>query len=284
MCGPTCRGSTTTKSCRCATESSPSEVILGCPVPSVAWPSRLGPGCISVQARLPVAVKRCKAVVIGPADLGPLCARSHRRTDVTRPMYSSKGCSMRVVRSNNRGANRYQSRLPTTRPPDRGPLDAHGGSTRTAASMALRLRVSMTRVKLDRQIAAGRSCEPPAALELRVRQLTSPRVQQRTAKNLRGVVEYVDRIGYRRDFSAVVINRAAVRAGREGILGLAERLERTAHVNARGMVLARELVTDGATSPLFDRASERSVAQAIWKISDALGPEEHPSRFDAIAG
>jgi hypothetical protein len=143
----------------------------------------------------------------------------------------------------------------------------------TATPLKLTLKVLVTRAKLDQRIIAGRSSPPAAALELRVRQLTSSRAQWRTARNLRSAVKHVDRLGNRPDFSAVVIDRRAVRAGRESILGLAERLERGAPVEARGMALATRFLTDGANSPLFHEAPERTVAQAIWEISDALGPE-----------
>jgi hypothetical protein len=141
----------------------------------------------------------------------------------------------------------------------------------------------MTRNKLDRQIAAGRPSPSAAERELRVRQLTSPRAQRRAAQNFRRTVGYVDRVGSRPNFSAVVTNRGAVRAGRESILGLAERLERAAPVNARGMVLAGRLLTDGTTSPLFYGTPERTVDQAIWEISDALGPEEPEYELDPVA-
>src|ERR1017187_5667867 len=65
------------------------------------------------------------------------------------------------------------------------------------ASLALRLRVLVTRGRLDRQIAVGRTCAPAATLALRARQLSDPRTRQRTAENLRGVVAYVDRLGSR---------------------------------------------------------------------------------------
>jgi hypothetical protein len=141
----------------------------------------------------------------------------------------------------------------------------------------------MTRSRLDRQIAAGNPSPSAAERELRARQLTSPRAQRRAAQNLRRTVRYVDRVGSRPNFSAVVTNRGAVRAGRESILGLAERLETAAPVNARGMVLAGRLLTDGTTSPLFHGTPERTVDQAIWEISDALGPEEPEYELDPVA-
>jgi hypothetical protein len=129
----------------------------------------------------------------------------------------------------------------------------------------------MTRARLDRQIAAGRSGEPATAFDLRVRQLTDARAQRRTAENLRGVVKHVDRLGDRPDYSAVALHRAAVRAGREAILGLAERLDRTAPVNVRGMVLARELVTNGATSPSTTERPSAPWLRRFGKYPTRLG-------------
>jgi len=67
-----------------------------------------------------------------------------------------------------------------------------------------------------------------------------------------------------------MIEPAAVRAGREAILGLAERLQSTTPLSARGVVLARALLTDGR-SPLFNALSERTVIEAAFEVQDALG-------------
>jgi hypothetical protein len=82
--------------------------------------------------------------------------------------------------------------------------------------------------------------------------------------------------------SAVVIDRAAVNAGREAILGLAERLEGSAPATASGMVRARRLLTDGR-SPLYNPDCERTVAEAIWDVVDELGTEPPAIGFDAVA-
>jgi hypothetical protein len=144
-----------------------------------------------------------------------------------------------------------------------------GRSISAGAPLTLRLTVRVNRGRLDRQIAAGCPCESSAALVLRVRQLIQPGTRQRVARDLRGFVKYVDRVGSRPDFSAVVIERAAVRASREAILGLAERFAGPAPVTARGVVLARALMSDGVGSPLFNRHCERTVAEAVWEVADA---------------
>lgn len=87
------------------------------------------------------------------------------------------------------------------------------------AHPALRLRVYLTRGRLDRQIAAAHPGDRTAALALRTRQLTDLRTRRKVARNLRSVVDYVDRLGSRRDFSAVVIDREAVADGRQRYYG-----------------------------------------------------------------
>jgi hypothetical protein len=140
--------------------------------------------------------------------------------------------------------------------------------------------VYTTRGRIDRQIAAGRSCESTAALALRAKQLTQQRTRQRIARHLRGIVKYVDRVGQRRDLSAVVTDRVAVSAGRESILGLAERFEGTEPMNPRGVVLTSRLLTDGCNSPLFNSFCGRTVAQAMWEVSDALEANDPTIGFD----
>jgi hypothetical protein len=151
------------------------------------------------------------------------------------------------------------------------------------ARVALRLRLWLTRARVDQQIANGRIWHAGAATTLRVRQLSAPRNRRRLARCLREIVAYADRVEGRPPFSAVVADRAAVRADREAILGLAERLEADDPVNPRGIVLARRLLTDGIDSPLYNRRCGRTVAAAIWEVSDALGEDDPPTVvFDLV--
>ncbi len=161
------------------------------------------------------------------------------------------------------------------------PTRRRGRSVSAGAPLALRLRVFATRCSLDRQIAAGRPYNTTPALALRARQLTERDTREDIARNLRGVVDYVDRHASRVVISPVVIERRAVMGGREAIIGLAERLDGTLPVHPRGVALARGLLTDGA-SPLFNRSCERTVDQAIWEIADALGTEPPTVDFEAL--
>jgi len=143
-------------------------------------------------------------------------------------------------------------------------------ATAVSAPLALRLSVYLTRARLDRQIKSGLPWHATAELALRARQLIDPRTRQRLASGLRGTVEWVDWIGSRPSFSAVMIERYGVRAGREALLGLAERLDGPDPVCPRGIVLAQILLTDGCVSPLFSRHCERTVVEAVWEVADAL--------------
>jgi hypothetical protein len=93
------------------------------------------------------------------------------------------------------------------------------------------------------------------------------------------VVHHVDRLGAQRNFSAVVIDRAAVADGRKPILRLAARLEQPPPVSPRGVALANELLTDGL-GPFFDPHCPRSVAEAILDVEDALEADDLTMGFD----
>ena len=149
--------------------------------------------------------------------------------------------------------------------------------------LKLRVSVCLRRAQLDRQIEDGRPWESSAELALRARQLVDPRTRRRVARSLRSIVDYVDRAGYGRIISAVVIERAAVRSGREAILGLAERLEASAPVSPRGVARVNKLLTDGVESPLFNPHCGRTTVQAVWEAADLLGADVPTIGFDAVA-
>ncbi len=151
----------------------------------------------------------------------------------------------------------------------RSALRGARGERSGPAPLRLRLAVLVRRGRLDREIARAVHGRSDQALALRRAQLAGARSQQKTARHLRKVIGYAESAQRARTISAVVIDARAVRGGRRAISQLAERLERGAAVDARGMVLARVLLTDGR-SPLFDPACERTIEAAIAEIHDAL--------------
>jgi hypothetical protein len=182
---------------------------------------------------------------------------------------------MRTIRSSLHSASTSATNSSFDASFDAGLARIDRRSAAGSAPYRLRLKVYLTRGRLDRQIGAGHRCEASPELALRAKHLTDPRRQRKIARNLRGVLRYADRREGRRGISSVVILPEAVRGGRRAICELAEQLERAAAVNPRGVVLAQSLLTDG-TSPLFNPHSERTVAEAMKEVREALDGETAP--------
>jgi len=171
-------------------------------------------------------------------------------------------------------------------PPARRPeLDAAGVATigrpgSEGTTFALRLKVYLTRGRLDRRIAAGELSRSSEELALRSRQLTDPCNQQRVARDLRRVIDYADKRASGRVVSSVVIDAPVVRRGRWALTELAEQLERAGDVDPHGVVLAQKLLSD-AQSPLFNRHADRTVASTVRDIREALDgrPSPRPTQF-----
>jgi hypothetical protein len=142
-------------------------------------------------------------------------------------------------------------------------------SPSAGAPVALRLRVFLTRAKLDREIGSECPYESTPALALRARQLTHPSTRRQIARELREAVAYVDRAGQRPIDTAVVIEPAAVRGGRQSIFALAQLLEGSAAVQPAGIIRARRFLTDGL-GPMYDSHSEQSLTDAVQGMVTAL--------------
>lgn len=69
--------------------------------------------------------------------------------------------------------------------------------------------------------------------------------------------------------SAAPVCRTAVLPWREGLLGLADRLEQTDPVSPCGVARVLALLTDGA-GPFYSPAPERSIGEALWWVADGL--------------
>ncbi len=143
----------------------------------------------------------------------------------------------------------------------------------------LRLRVYCSRGSLDRRIADGVALDATPAIALRAHQLADAPMRRSLAADLRRAVEHAERMESRSRLSAVMLEPARVRAGRASILRLAQRLEQPTPVSPQGVALAQVLLTD-ATSPLYNRDSERAVTEVSCIADDALvsGPLLSPAR------
>jgi hypothetical protein len=95
--------------------------------------------------------------------------------------------------------------------------------------------------------------------------------RRRVARSLREVVKAAERPAGALLSSAIPVSRRAVIPWREGLLGLAERLERPEPVNPCGVARALVLLTDG-DGPLYSPRAVRSMGDAVWRIADGLRP------------
>jgi hypothetical protein len=103
---------------------------------------------------------------------------------------------------------------------------------------------------------------------VREARMTSPRARQRLAKGLENVVARAEQ-GYAPFSAAVPVPRDAAGEARGALLDLAERLRAPRRAHPDGVLLARELLLDGA-GPLY--APERPGAlraaalRALWAM------------------
>jgi hypothetical protein len=138
--------------------------------------------------------------------------------------------------------------------------------------LALRLRVAVNRDALNRQLAAG---EPPAEspeLALRASQLVSERERQRMASSWRRAVRDAHRSVTTRSTASLVRRRAVIDA-EDAIDGLVARLSDADPIAADGMVLVEQLITDGASSPLYNAAEPGTLRRQVEAATEALDPE-----------
>jgi len=132
-------------------------------------------------------------------------------------------------------------------------------------ALGRRLRVRLHRRRLDRELADG--CDASQDRVLRASELTDPGTRRELARSLREVVANAENPRRALFGSAVPVLSAAVLPWREGLLGLAERLEQRDPINPCGVARVLSLLTDG-TGPLYNPASRCSLEHAIWRIAD----------------
>jgi hypothetical protein len=127
------------------------------------------------------------------------------------------------------------------------------------------------RRRLDRAVADGCATDTSPDRALRSCQLTTATTRRRLAGTLRQVVAEADEPRAVRMASAVPVCRTAVVPWREGLLGLADRLEQPGPVNACGVARTLALITDG-TGPLYNPTPPRSLGEMVWWVADGLAP------------
>ena len=138
------------------------------------------------------------------------------------------------------------------------------------------LKARLERARLDRDLAAGCSPQRSRLHALRARQLAGPFVRSEVARSLRHVVDAAMRpdavltpVRLRRSTVLVSLRQEEVQAWREGLLGLAARIDGHAAGNPCGGARGMSLLADGA-GPLYNPDPQRGLAETIWWIADGL--------------
>jgi hypothetical protein len=134
----------------------------------------------------------------------------------------------------------------------------------------LRWRTWVRAQELDGLLARGADPMDSDELSLRVGQLGSARSRARLAGALRGAVELAGRQPEPLGMPRSQIRRAEIRASRELLLELAERVDSRGPVGVEGLGLTSLLIGDRA-SPLYDGDARRSIPAAAFTALVALG-------------
>jgi hypothetical protein len=123
--------------------------------------------------------------------------------------------------------------------------------------------------ELDGLLARGADPIDSDELSLRVGQLGSARSRARLACALGGAVELAERQPEPFRMARSRIRRTEIRANRELLLELAERVDSRGAVGVEGLALTSLLIGDRA-SPLYDGDARRSLAATAFTALVAL--------------
>jgi hypothetical protein len=135
------------------------------------------------------------------------------------------------------------------------------------------LRVRLHRARLDRELANGRRPESSPEHHRRAEQLLDMRCRRELADGLRRLI--ADAEAPRAALTAAVApHRGEVRAAREVLDALIERLLDDRPVRVRGVALVRVLLTDGA-SPAYTPRRPGALTEWARTALRALPPPAH---------
>ena len=144
-------------------------------------------------------------------------------------------------------------------------------------STRLRVRVAVRRDELDRALASGLDPGRSPELAFRAARLVQDRYRRSLARCLRLVVEQVDGAFWVARVNPRQIQQPAIRADRQALVSLIDRLENPRPVLAEGVAIAERLMTD-LHSPLFAPAEPGTIRRLARHAVAAMepGPGPHP--------
>jgi hypothetical protein len=139
------------------------------------------------------------------------------------------------------------------------------------ASIKLRIRVATKRHALTRQLAEGADPNSTPELALRARELTSQRRRRQMARTLRRTVSEARRPAMTRALVSI-LNRRAVLEANDAIQATIARLASPDPVAVKGMAMLDRLITDGTSSPLYDRVEPGTLRRELLVARAELDP------------
>jgi hypothetical protein len=146
---------------------------------------------------------------------------------------------------------------------------------RVNRSIKMRMRVATRRNALTEQLAGGVDPNSTPELALRAHQLTSDRYRRVMARSLRRATgEARDPAITRRIVS--IINRYAVLEAGGAIQETIARLASPEPVEVKGMAMLEQLITNGATSPLYNWAEPGTLRRQLLVAKGELDPTPAP--------
>jgi hypothetical protein len=137
--------------------------------------------------------------------------------------------------------------------------------------LPLRTRVYMHRHGLTHALARGQRPATRPELALRAAQLTNSRNRRGLARTLRRAVDDAHRPPIE-TFRAALIRRKAVLEAEPEIQAMIDRLDNSAQVDAEGMAIAEEIITNANHSPLYNPSEPGTLRRQIRVATEALEP------------
>jgi hypothetical protein len=158
----------------------------------------------------------------------------------------------------------------------RGPVvvlvDPRQGVLARNASLQERMTARVLPDRLDRALAAGTCPEDSAELAVRAAKLISTPFRRQLARSLTRLLDLAAGPPPRLPAAPPLARLHRVAAARFELETLRNRVLLPGPVNARGMALVHNLLTDGS-GPLYRAASQDSLAELAIRAAHALDPD-----------
>jgi hypothetical protein len=152
--------------------------------------------------------------------------------------------------------------------PRYGHLDRSAGPT---PSIGVRIRAAARRGALTARLARGADPTASPELTLRASQLTSERRRRRMARTLRRTVSEARHPSTARAFVSIA-SRCGVLGAGDAFQMIIGRLASPDPVAVKGMAMLERIITDGASSPLYDRFDRSSLRRELLAARAELEP------------